>query len=138
MANAVTQVVNLEVNASDEVGGQRDLLADAQVEAAAPARVVAVALREARAEPVVGCPGEERFLVEAGIEDHVRVGRAVRDVQQVAAEETVAFEVAAVHRVALRLAFVEVTEQRDLRQVVAEDGNCQRCDKPLLKVAGIY
>ena len=24
------------------------------------------------------------------------------------------------------------------QQVVAEDGNCQRCDKPLLKVAGIY
>ena len=23
-------------------------------------------------------------------------------------------------------------------QKVAEDGNCQRCDKPLLKVAGIY
>ena len=24
------------------------------------------------------------------------------------------------------------------QKVVAEDGNCQRCDKPLLKVAGIY
>lgn len=23
-------------------------------------------------------------------------------------------------------------------QKVAEDGNCQRCDKPLIKVAGIY
>ena len=23
-------------------------------------------------------------------------------------------------------------------QTVAADGNCQRCDKPLLKVAGIY
>ena len=24
------------------------------------------------------------------------------------------------------------------QQKVAEDGNCQRCDKPLIKVAGIY
>ena len=46
----VAKVVNLEIEASNEVGRQRDLLADTQVEACAPARVVAIALREARAK----------------------------------------------------------------------------------------
>src|SRR5690606_10197593 len=124
----VAKVIDLEEQACPGVTDERrQFLVEAEIDPAAPVCMLRITLLQAGAQAFATDPVEELGGLEARSEDHVRVRRAIRHIQEVAAEEAAALEVVGSHDVALWLAFGGVRQDRGAGRVIAEQLGAVAC-----------